>query len=375
MQSGVANELERILNESDLQVLFQTIVSLQTGLAIGFDAAVRGPSGSPLYAASLLIGAAERGGRLADLERLALRRVLEDVQLVEGIARDPQRQTWLGGLSAALRQDGILCVAEGIESVVELRCLNALGLEYGQGLLVARPISRPSNTPSAEAQRAIAPPQSTGCPHRPGDQPLGDSLILRQVAPVSPDASNADVFARFKMDTALEMVPVVTEGVPVGMITRAAVIDHFARPYRAELDGKKPCRLLMGRDALIVDHAIPETDFIGHVGGDDFILVFRRSDWRACCVDALAHFDREVLRFFSPDDIERGGYIADNRKGVPEFHPLTCLSIGAVSIAGQAVGPSQANSPLAISRLAAVAKKQAKAMTGSALVWLGEDAG
>ncbi|WP_295389320.1 hypothetical protein [uncultured Thiodictyon sp.] len=188
----------------------------------------------------------------------------------------------------------------------------------------------------------------------------------------------------------------VTEGVPVGMITRAAMIDNFAQPYRAELYGRKPCRLLMDRDALIVDHAItlpalsrlvsegspsylagglivtanPEMDFIGHIGGDDFILVLRRSDWRACCIDALARFDHEVRRFFSPDDIERGGHIAENRKGVPEFQSLVCLSIGAVAVGGDASGSSQANSPLAISRLASVAKKQAKAIPGSALMLL-----
>ncbi len=111
--------------------------------------------------------------------------------------------------------------------------------------------------------------------------------------------------------------------------------------------------------AQICDH---ERDFIGHVGGDDFIILFQSPDWEARCRLALEQFGQTSPRFFSREDIERGGYFTEDRQGQQVFHPLMSLSIGAVRIE-----PGAFNSHHEISAAAAQAKKQAKRQPGNSL--------
>ncbi|MRD72964.1 EAL domain-containing protein [Rhodocyclus tenuis] len=106
----------------------------------------------------------------------------------------------------------------------------------------------------------------------------------------------------------------------------------------------------------------PEYDFLGHIGGDDFIIVFRSRDWQARCQQALDAFAGEIREFFSEDDIELGGYVTENRKGQPEFHAITSLSIGIVDAA-----PGMFANHLSIARVAAEVKKKAKAIVGNSL--------
>lgn len=106
----------------------------------------------------------------------------------------------------------------------------------------------------------------------------------------------------------------------------------------------------------------PDRDFLGHIGGDDFVLVFRSEDWQARCERALRRFGEEILGFFSQDDIERGGYVTENRKGEMEFHALTSLSIGVAE-----VRPGMFRSHLEVSVVAAEVKKKAKGIKGNSL--------
>jgi len=113
---------------------------------------------------------------------------------------------------------------------------------------------------------------------------------------------------------------------------------------------------------ILADCRDPELDFIGHVGGDDFILVFRSQDWQKRCEAALAHFDRDVRNFFSQEVLTEGGYYSENRKAEREFNPILSLSIGAIE-----VHPNAFENALTIAAVATEAKKKAKAAQGSVL--------
>ena len=56
-----------------------------------------------------------------------------DIVLVRGIDQDPSRQEVMRAMSAIARGIGAEVIAEGIESVRELRVLRELGIRYGQG--------------------------------------------------------------------------------------------------------------------------------------------------------------------------------------------------------------------------------------------------
>lgn len=117
---------------------------------------------------------------------------------------------------------------------------------------------------------------------------------------------------------------------------------------------------LVGR--LLGAVADPQADLVGHVGGDDLIVVFQSEDWEERINVALEHFEAERMALFSPDDIARNGFSSTDRSGAPQFFPLTTLSIGAVQVpAGVRTSSHQ------IAARAVEAKAQAKKIPGNAL--------
>ncbi len=109
----------------------------------------------------------------------------------------------------------------------------------------------------------------------------------------------------------------------------------------------------------VCDH---DQDFLGHIGGDDFIILFRSPDWEARCERALREFEIQVKAHFNPEDLVANGYTTENRRQEKEFHDLVSLSIGAV-----VVPPGMFTSYMEVSRLASGAKKQAKQIRGNAI--------
>ena len=138
-------------------------------------------------------------------------------------------------------------------------------------------------------------------------------------------------------------------------------LDHF-KPFNDVYGYAKGDEVIQLTARILAPFCDPERDFFGHIGGDDFMMIFRSEDWVERCNRALERFGAEILGFFSADDIARGGYITENRSGESEFHHLTSLSIGAVEAA-----PGLFQNHLQISKIAAEVKKRAKAMAGNSL--------
>jgi diguanylate cyclase (GGDEF)-like protein len=106
----------------------------------------------------------------------------------------------------------------------------------------------------------------------------------------------------------------------------------------------------------------PDLDFLGHIGGDDFIILFQSPDWEQRCNQALEGLEEALPAFYNEADRARGGIEAEDRQGRCVFHPLTSLSIGAV-----VVNPEHFASHYEVAAAAAFAKKQAKKTSGHSL--------
>jgi len=106
---------------------------------------------------------------------------------------------------------------------------------------------------------------------------------------------------------------------------------------------------------LCGEHSDPQLDFVGHVGGDDFIILFQSPDWRARCERIQSAFAQAALSLY--DDVARdmGGIEAEDRHGVVRFFPFTTLSVGMVP-----VNPGQFLSAEQVASAAASAKHDAK---------------
>lgn len=98
-----------------------------------------------------------------------------------------------------------------------------------------------------------------------------------------------------------------------------------------------------------------DSDFVGHIGGDDFIVLFQSNDWEDRCRQMRDRFNTMAAALFDETDRQRGGIEAEDRHGNQRFFPLTTVSVGAVLIDHEF--PTDAET---ISTLAAQAKRAAK---------------
>jgi len=147
--------------------------------------------------------------------------------------------------------------------------------------------------------------------------------------------------------------------------------EPFAVCY-ADLDNFKPFNDLRGyrkgdeviqlTGKLLGNVCDPKYDFIGHFGGDDFILVLQSTDWELRCNRALAAFAQKSSILFNKEDRAIGGYLTEDRQGRIVHHPLPTLSIGVVWI-----NPEQFGSHHEVSDAVTTAKKLARKIPGNSL--------
>lgn len=396
-----------------------------------------------------------------------------DRHFVDGIADDRMKFHFVRAMQDLGESCNAALIAEGIERVEDFECVRDMGIACGQGFYIARPQPVPPLSLSGRilgemgrSRVAFSPSSMAG-----GGAPTARDL-LRAIHPAPCDATNEYVFARFEADPALDVLPVVDAGRPVGLINRHSMIDRFARPFRRELYGRKSCQQFMDPAPLIVDsratvqelammlsaapkhylfdgfivtenggylgvgsshdlmamitemqisaarYANPLTqlpgnvpinehidrmlasgnafvaayldidnfkpfndhfgyrrgddlilllsqivceevnkrlDFVGHIGGDDFFVVFQSTDWELRCWQIVRRFELAVREMMPPQGEAMGGYMAENRRGELVFQSLPTLSVGVVR-----VGAGECESHREVAAAAATAKKQAK---------------
>jgi diguanylate cyclase (GGDEF)-like protein len=404
-----------------------------------------------------------------------------DMHFVQGANADPLKQQFLKSIQQIAESCNTLVIAKGVECEAELLTVRNLGIALGQGYFIAHPSPTPPLVAPPEAARiissalvSVSPKNNLTTEH---DSTVQKLLIY--IEPVTPETENNEIFERFSDNRALNSIPVVKHGKPLGLINRYTFIDRFAQPFQRELLGKKPCSLTMYSQPLLVEknttihevsnflvesesryfadgfiitnegrylgvgtgqdllraitqmqieaaryanpltllpgnvpinenidrllhagqpfHACycdldnfkpfndvygyrkgdemiqltgrilywacdPKLDFIGHIGGDDFILLMQSQDWKKRCDNALQTFAHTSVSLASEGHRCSGSYESEDRHGHIVFHPLPTLSIGAAYIE-----PKRFHSHVEVSEVATEAKKMAKRLCGNSL--------
>lgn len=107
-------------------------------------------------------------------------------------------------------------------------------------------------------------------------------------------------------------------------------------------------------------------EFIGHVGGDDFVVIFAHQlNAREVGKLVMAEFDARVQNYFQPEHLKDKGYSAISRDGQVQFFPLLSISCGVIK---PDLSNTQSHHDVAL--LAANAKKQAKALASGEVFYL-----
>lgn len=399
-----------------------------------------------------------------------------DKHFIHSINLDPVKLQFVRSIQEIASKSGARIVAEGIETQAELVAVRDLGIAYGQGYHIAKPNATPTREASSEIVKSLMRlevARDNLLQHRATVEKL-----LKPSLYVDPMCHNEIVFKMFDENAELYSIPVVLEGRPVGLISRSVMINDYARPFRRELYGRRPCEMMMDQSALIVDkmttlqdlsdlilqskphhlaigfiitengqyigmgsghdllrlitkmqidsarYANPLTllpgnvpiseqidsllqsgasfvacycdldhfkpfndvygykkgdeiiqqtgrlladacgpyDFIGHIGGDDFIVLFQSDNWEKRCETLLSDIADTYPQFYSDADRQSGGIVTKDRQGEQRFHAFISLSIGALVVES---GYYQSHHE--VSTACVNAKKQAKEISGNSL--------
>jgi len=72
-------------------------------------------------------------------------------------------------------------------------------------------------------------------------------------------------------------------------------------------------------------------DFVGHIGGDDFIAITSPDRVDTICSAIIKSFDKEIVKFYSAKDRAKGYIIAKDRQGRINKFPIMTITIGVVT--------------------------------------------
>lgn len=78
------------------------------------------------------------------------------------------------------------------------------------------------------------------------------------------------------------------------------------------------------------DLGSPE-DFLGHIGGDDFVIICSPDRVQAICNRIIEQFDRGIVEFYDAEDVKKGFIVSIDRNDKPAIYGIMTISIAVVN--------------------------------------------
>ncbi|MEG6586178.1 GGDEF domain-containing protein [Dendrosporobacter sp. 1207_IL3150] len=378
-----------------------------------------------------------------------------DMQLVRNIDKDNLKQALIKAFYDFAVSTNMKIIAEGIETTSELHTLIDIGIHYGQGYLLQKPMSqflelRPDVKEMIRNKNELKKKEAL---YTVVTMPVGE--IARTDDACTPKTTGAQIIELFSSNPSMRGIPVVENGKPVGLLMKDKFLGNLATQYGIAIYMNRPINLLMDQEPLVVDYNMPleqvsklaitraddtlydyiivtkngryfgvttvrrllekttqleiskakhsnplsglpgnilieekikqaidsnanysvlyfdldnfkpfndiygfdngdkilsmtakiirqqlelffpESSFIGHIGGDDFIAVVSSHEVEQLCQSIIDIFDMKIRDFYSDKHLKDGYIIAKNRHGVEERYPIMSISIAVVTNKGR----------------------------------------
>ena len=72
-------------------------------------------------------------------------------------------------------------------------------------------------------------------------------------------------------------------------------------------------------------------DFLGHIGGDDFVIICSPEIVITVCNKIIEEFDRGIVEFYDPEDLKKGFIVSVDRNDNPAIFGIMTVSIAVVN--------------------------------------------
>ena len=118
---------------------------------------------------------------------------------------------------------------------------------------------------------------------------------------------------------------------------------------------------------IIVSAALDSSDknvFVGHIGGDDFVVVTNPTCAEGIAQRSIQEFDRIIPEYYLPEDRARGYVETVDRQGQHRRVPIISLGIAIVTNEHRTI-----EHPVQIAQIAAEIKRYLKTLPGSQVVF------
>ena len=101
-------------------------------------------------------------------------------------------------------------------------------------------------------------------------------------------------------------------------------------------------------------------DFLGHIGGDDFVSIVDYTNAKKIGKDIIKRFEDNIGYFYSEEDNDNGFIKLPNRRGKLEKYPLMTITVAMISNKYK-----KYSTVLELGEDGAAVKKKAKTIPGS----------
>jgi len=108
-------------------------------------------------------------------------------------------------------------------------------------------------------------------------------------------------------------------------------LDHF-KAFNDEYGYSRGDQVILHVAQAITGNVRPRVDFVGHVGGDDFVFFLRSQDWSLRLLEMLHELSASLPNFHTNEHRAAGAYSAVGRDGLGTQFPLLSVSIAAVEV-------------------------------------------
>jgi EAL domain-containing protein (putative c-di-GMP-specific phosphodiesterase class I)/CBS domain-containing protein len=187
-----------------------------------------------------------------------------DRYFIDQCDKDPIKREFIKSILNLGQSINAKVIAEGIETEEEFCQLEELGISIYQGFLFARPMLFPSATVSVVIQNRAR------LVNVPVNVESVAGALLQIITPINFNQTTQTVLDYFYKHPDLYAIPVVKEGMPVGMILREHILALFSTPHGQALHENQPIYESMIDSPVIVEAKTRLDDVVQLLtGGDD----------------------------------------------------------------------------------------------------------